>query len=586
MAEIQNNLLQAEKERIKDVLDIMLPIEYGFISKKDGSKITDRDWIHNVTPEELETYYEVNTDPEVTIKNQLGICQDQAIAIKYLMHKYHPEDPVCLFALTKPPKGHCVACYEHDGEWYYLETSWDKERGLHGPFDSKDDIKNYLKQMYFKHHKNDTPATSETKVTTYHEPVTEDLKDDAKAYFGTTYNPNTCFYINTDGTLLDGSGLKLGSNSSRRTVDHREISDIMPDGTEGTEAMLEYMREGNIRYMPEINGFDLIKEPTDRQYCVIKSLFSRYTWRKDTYVDFSAENGDVLDTITIPAGRSVVEAIKQHFSRVLTEDTRNQLIAKSRNAGQYKVNVRGKNRFERKKFSRLAAQVQKYNQIDMNAFFKQDQLLVTIPVQGETAEYNVVIKLDGVLAEIARNIKANNGKFEYRTVMQAVTKIFNTTNVYVKCSCDDFKYRFDHWSIINKWGANDTAHDPGPGKGIANPANDKGNGCKHILLALANGAWIMKICSVIINYINYMDKNRHDAFIAAIFPKLYGVPADAAEEAGIVPPDTDLKSDKNLVDTINQWAANRGKFVKGSNKNPVTGTGGKAQSTNNERTIV
>ena len=51
---------------------------------------------------------------------------------------------------------------------------------------------------------------------------------------------------------------------------------------------------------------------------------------------------------------------------------------------------------------------------------------------------------DNTVVEIAKNVKNNKNKFEYRTVIQAITKIFNTGNVYVKCSCDDYKYRFAH----------------------------------------------------------------------------------------------------------------------------------------------
>ena len=76
--------------------------------------------------------------------------------------------------------------------------------------------------------------------------------------------------------------------------------------------------------------------------------------------------------------------------------------------------------------------------------------------------------------------------FEYKCVFQALTKLFNTANVYVNCNCKDFKYNFDHWSIVNGFGVNDTAHDPGPGKGIRNPDDNKGTGCKHVLLVLAN----------------------------------------------------------------------------------------------------
>ena len=64
-------------------------------------------------------------------------------------------------------------------------------------------------------------------------------------------------------------------------------------------------------------------------------------------------------------------------------------------------------------------------------------------------------------------------------------------------------------------------------------------------------------------------------FLKLIFPKLYGIPADDAIEDNLVPEDTNLETDANLIDTINQWAKDRGKFKKGSNKNPITGTGGR-----------
>lgn len=105
--------LEKEKNRIRDVLDIMKDVQYGFISKKDGKPITDREWIHN---NDLSDYYEVNKDPNKTINDKLGICQDQSIAIKYLMNKYHPEDEVVLYGVTKSPKGHCVPCYCHEGK--------------------------------------------------------------------------------------------------------------------------------------------------------------------------------------------------------------------------------------------------------------------------------------------------------------------------------------------------------------------------------------------------------------------------------------------------------------------------------------
>lgn len=261
----------------------------------------------------------------------------------------------------------------------------------------------------------------------------------------------------------------------------------------------------------------------------------------------------------------------------LDEATRTQLVAQSRNVGTYKDTSRGKNRFDRKKYSKIANQVKSFNQIDMNKLFKQDILLVNIPVVGETDEYTVTIKLEGVVAEIQKNIKNNSNKFEYRTVLQSLTKVFNTTDVYTKCQCPDFKYRFAHWNIIKNVSVDDSASDPGPGKGIANPNDDKGRGCKHLLLTLSNGEWMMKVSSVIVNYCHFLSEKKPDAFLKLVFPKLYGVPADEADQNGLVEDNEDLETGKDLIDIINDWAKNRGKFKKGSNKNPITNTGGRSK---------
>ena len=261
----------------------------------------------------------------------------------------------------------------------------------------------------------------------------------------------------------------------------------------------------------------------------------------------------------------------------LLEDNRTTLINKSRNQGAYVDQSRGKNRFERKKYSKVANAVKAFNQIDMNDFFKQDILTVKVPVTGETNSYTVSIKMDGVVAEIAKNIKNNKNKLEFRTIIQALTKVFNTANIYVNCTCPDYRYNFDHWNIINNVSTSDTAHDPGPGKNIANPHDDKGRGCKHVLLVLNNGDWMMKVASVINNYIHYAEENMQKPFLKLIFPKLYGIPADEMVEQDLIDDEKFLDSSSGLIDAINEYGKTRGRYTKGTNKNPVTGTGGRAK---------
>jgi hypothetical protein len=253
----------------------------------------------------------------------------------------------------------------------------------------------------------------------------------------------------------------------------------------------------------------------------------------------------------------------------LTEANRTQFITQSRNVGVYKDQSRGKTRFERKKYSKIANAVKNYNEINMNDFWKSDILQVNIPVVGETDEYTVTIKLEGVVAEIQKNIKNNGNKLEFRTVIQSLTKIFNTSDVWVKCTCDDFKYRFAHHLIVNGMSVDDSSKDPGPGKGISNPNDDKGRGCKHILQCLANGNWMMKVASVIMNYCHFLSEKKPDAFLKLVFPKIYGVPAEEAAENDLVENNEDLETGKDLIDVVNEWAKNRGKIKKGSNINPV-----------------
>ena len=263
---------------------------------------------------------------------------------------------------------------------------------------------------------------------------------------------------------------------------------------------------------------------------------------------------------------------RNYLHELLTEDTRMQLASQSRNAGEYKDQSHGKNRFERKKLSKIAANVKQYNNIDMNALFKQDELQVEIPVIGETDTYSVTVKMSGVIAELAKNIKNNNYKLEFRSILQALTKTFNTADIKINCTCPDHLYHYSHWNIIRGVSTLDSAHDPGPGKSLANPNDDQGRGCKHTMLVLANGDWMMKVASVINNYIHYMSEKMQKPFLKLIFPKLYGCDAEEMAKKDILGKEEvedTLESGKSFIDAINEYGKNRGKFRKGSNVNPV-----------------
>ena len=73
----------------------------------------------------------------------------------------------------------------------------------------------------------------------------------------------------------------------------------------------------------------------------------------------------------------------------------------------------------------------------MNNFFKKDELKVGINVHGETDDYVVTIRFNGVLKAIQDEIRRNNGRLEFKCILIALQRTFNTGDVFVSCTCKD-----------------------------------------------------------------------------------------------------------------------------------------------------
>lgn len=124
----------------------------------------------------------------------------------------------------------------------------------------------------------------------------------------------------------------------------------------------------------------------------------------------------------------------------INEDTRNQLVAKSR---QGKRERDGKTRYQKRLKSRVASSNKQYNRINMNQLFKNNILTISIEVRGETDNYLVTISYGGFLDELRNELKRyNTEQIELRHIVRALVISFNKDNVYIRCTCPDFRYRF------------------------------------------------------------------------------------------------------------------------------------------------
>lgn len=248
---------------------------------------------------------------------------------------------------------------------------------------------------------------------------------------------------------------------------------------------------------------------------------------------------------------------------ILIEKTRTELINKSKHADNYKDTSKGKNRYERRLKSRVANNVAQYNKLDMDALFKRDILTIGIEVQGETNTYTVTMRFQGILNEIQKDVKANNGKLEFKIVARAMSRVYNSGDIQLHCSCPDWVYRQGYWASKDGYG---TQYEPRPSD-ITNPHNSKGGGCKHSLLVMSNLDWMMKVSSVIINYIKYCQKNLQNNYATYIFPKVYGMPYKKAVQLslfdnGLLPSDQELLT--KVASTNLKNKDEKGRWVKGN----------------------
>jgi hypothetical protein len=234
----------------------------------------------------------------------------------------------------------------------------------------------------------------------------------------------------------------------------------------------------------------------------------------------------------------------------LEEANRQQLLAKSRKAKKYSKNNqdKGNNRYERRLRSQISASVRDYNIIDMDRFFKRDILSFSVPVKGETDTYMVSLELQGMLVEIQKQIRNNNGKLEFKIILSSLSSVLNMGDVYTGCTCPDGQYRQAYWQTRNNYRAGFKELRPSD---ETNPNDELGAGCKHVMLVLANLSWMYKVASVINNYIKYSRDRLQKNYVDYIFPKVFGMKYDKAvqlqlfysdEESGLLPTDQETIS--------------------------------------------
>lgn len=250
----------------------------------------------------------------------------------------------------------------------------------------------------------------------------------------------------------------------------------------------------------------------------------------------------------------------------LLEDKRAKLLADQKRGRNYSPEnqKKGKNRYQRRLHSKIKSSVSHFNNIDMNKFFKEDILDVSVGVQGETNDYIVRLSFYGTLDEL-HNFISTGSNFDRKIILKALSRAFNRDDVYMNCSCPDFKYRHKYWATKNNLIVGDTEDRPNRFD-WTNKNNDMGPACKHITLALSDSSWLIKVASVIFNYVKYMEDHNERMYQKYIYPAIYQQPWTDETQLDITDIDgtDELASDSDTIDTSNIEARKRGQFKQGN----------------------
>ena len=142
-----------------------------------------------------------------------------------------------------------------------------------------------------------------------------DATSRAISQLGTTTSWAETGYLTPEGRQLDFSGKRDGGPRGQRSMDHREIEEIYEnEGLEGSDAMVAFMAEGNIRISPESGGINLQTLPTKAQREKLQAFCRRYDG--EVIVDFDDAQGNTVHSVEYPSGTGPVRItndIRRYF---------------------------------------------------------------------------------------------------------------------------------------------------------------------------------------------------------------------------------------------------------------------------------
>lgn len=140
-----------------------------------------------------------------------------------------------------------------------------------------------------------------------------------------------------------------------------------------------------------------------------------------------------------------------------------------------------------------------FDTVDFEELFNSD----TFTWRTRVGDYIVTISFEGPFSNLYRVVGSWSGKnrwkrIDLKTLTKCLSKALDEEDLYVDCTCDDFKYRFAFWATQAgmKYGTQQNR----PPK-VRNVKNNKGYVCKHILSLLYGKRFVPAAAKAWLQYI-------------------------------------------------------------------------------------
>ena len=178
------------------------------------------------------------------------------------------------------------------------------------------------------------------------------------------------------------------------------------------------------------------------------------------------------------------KSLKNENKIVLLEKGRTDLLRKTKTQSK----ARWDKRMNYKNFT--------IKNVDITDLLDKDKVVVIF----EVGDYTDTIAFSNILLnlrEIVKNDPRHIVKFDW--VIKACQKALDQADIYVHCTCADFKYRFAYVGTKNNYKYGKKEMRPAD---IRNPRDDIGAFCKHLAAILSNKNWVNKVATRVTDWLN------------------------------------------------------------------------------------